>query len=87
MIVSESERHMKNADVDVQTLKAWFVKQVGSDWTHATRDNHVSQLGITRGLEPWHEVEQTARQRGNDSTASYVARHARSHTDGFFVWS
>ena len=84
---SEHERKMKDADVDVQALKAWFRDKVGSDWNHATRNNHASQLGITRGLEPWKEVMQMATQRGHDSNASYVARHARDHTDGFFVWS
>ena len=83
---ADHESFMKDMDADVQIIVEWLLDCVGRTWSTATARNTVSRLGITRGVAPWDEMARSMSQTGGNSVPSFVARHARNLTRGFFTF-
>ena len=77
---------LKDMDEDVQSLKEFFRRRIGTNWAEAARPNAVPKLvGAGARGKPWEAVHRVATQTGSDSVHEWVRRQVHKYAP-FFTW-
>lgn len=77
----------RNARADIDTLKAFFRRSIGSTWAEATRPTNrlTVTTGADRTMPPWEEIARVMRRTGADAPHVYIRNYVESMTP-YFEW-
>jgi hypothetical protein len=83
---ADREHRLKDMDSDVQRLKEFFRRRIGSTWAEAARPNATPKLiGAGARGKPWEAVHRVGTQTGSDSVHEWVRRQVHKYAP-FFTW-
>lgn len=77
----------KDLDANVDVMKGWLMRTVGSDWNSATQANVNPKIDFGRGgpgTLPWDEIRDAMNRQGRHAVDTHVAQCVRGLTSGFY---
>ena len=82
-----AQKHWRGRNVqgDIDTLKEFFRKSVGSTWTTAIRRNTTLKVATRSARRPWLDVQDVMNATGDAAPHAYIRRYVLGMTP-YFTW-